>query len=223
MIAAGPVRIAVVGDCLFDVSVRTHGTPAPGTDTPADVELLPGGQGANVAVRLARRGARVRLVTPMADDDAGSILRSRMHAEHVEVAALVAPRTGYVVALVDDAGERTMLSARTSLPRGVTVRHEVKRQLVGTDWVHLCGQSLTDPAGGGAVAAVAGALPPGVVRSADAGSPGADADTIQVLRDRVAASRVALLFCGRDVARAILGTTGRTAERAADGDTTASM
>ncbi|MFN2484403.1 MAG: carbohydrate kinase family protein [Candidatus Limnocylindria bacterium] len=212
MIAGGPMRVAVIGDCLFDVSARPLGPLAPGADAPADIDLLPGGHAANVAVRLARRGVRVRLITPLADDDAAALLRRRMQAEGVELAPMPAPRTGFVLALLDDAGERTMLSSRTPLPRGVTVRHALKRQLVGVDWVHVAGQALADATGGAAVTAVTGALSPGVVRSVDAGSLPPDADAVARFRERLAASRAALLFCGRDAASSMLGAAAKPDE-----------
>lgn len=203
--AGGPIRMAVVGDCLFDVSVRALGALSVGADAPAEIELLPGGQGANVAVRIARRGGRVRLLAPLADDGAGALLRDRLAREGVEVVPLPAARTGMVVALVDEAGERTMLSSRAPLPRGVTVRHELQRQLTGIDWVHLCGQVLCDLEGGDAVAAVAASLPPGVTRSADAGSLPADAAGLKRYRERLARSGSVLLFAGRAEAAALVG------------------
>ena len=147
VLSGGPMRVAVIGDCVFDVSVRALAQPATGADAPAEIELLPGGQAANMAVRLARRGTRVRLLAPMADDAAGTLLRQRLGDEGVDLAPLPAPRTGLVLALLDPVGERTMYSARTPLPRGVTVRHELQRQLTGVDWVHVCGQALADSRG----------------------------------------------------------------------------
>ena len=57
------MHFAVVGDCLLDVTVASSGPIVRGGDEPARIELGPGGQAANVAVRLARGGASVRLIT----------------------------------------------------------------------------------------------------------------------------------------------------------------
>ena len=201
------MRVAVVGDCLFDVSARPLGTPPGGGDVPADIELLPGGQGANIAVRLARRGLRVRLIAPVADDAAGALLRRQMRDEAVELTALPAARTGFVLALVDASGERTMYSDRAPLPRSVTVRHELQRQLTGVDWVHLAGQALVDDDGGQAVAAAAASLAPGVRRSADTGSLPSDEAGRTRFRERLATSRTSLLFAGHDAAVTLVGRT----------------
>jgi len=55
--------ITVIGDSTLDVTVRPAEAPRAGGDVPASISLAPGGQGANVAVRLARAGIDVRLAT----------------------------------------------------------------------------------------------------------------------------------------------------------------
>lgn len=203
------MRIGVVGDCLFDVSVRASLPLEPGSDTPADVELVPGGQAANVAVRAARRGAAVRLITPLANDAAGRLLQRELAGEGVDVVALPAERTGLVVAVVDRSGERTMLSSRTPFPRGVTARHELARQLASCDWVHASGYALLDPHGGEAVAGAIGALPARIRRSADAASlPAADGSGARQLHERLASMRADLVFAGRREAALLLDRPG---------------
>ena len=199
-----PMRIAVVGDCNLDVSVRPSAAVSPGADVPADVELLPGGQGANVAVRLARRGRRVRLIAPLAADAAGRVLLDALRVEGVHVASLPADRTGIVVAQLDASGERALLSHRVPFPRGVTARHELIRQLRDATWVHVSGYALLDPVGGEAVAAAVGSLPPGVVRSADTDSLSGDGETSHLFGERLGASGVVVLFAGRREADALL-------------------
>ncbi len=134
--------IAVIGDCLLDISVRPSGPIRAGADAPAAIRLSPGGQGANVAVRLARRGARVRLITGLADDAAGRFLREAVEAEGVELAALPVPASGSVVALLDAEGERTMLSDRVSLAVG-----GLAELLTDATWVHVSGYALLDTEG----------------------------------------------------------------------------
>ncbi|HSK93846.1 MAG TPA: PfkB family carbohydrate kinase [Candidatus Angelobacter sp.] len=104
--------ILVIGDALLDVRVVPEEAPRPGGDVPARVNLLPGGQGANVAVRLARRGIEVILVTALADDAAGSVLRRAIEDEGIDLRGLAASGTGTVVVIGDRGGERTMLSQR---------------------------------------------------------------------------------------------------------------
>jgi sugar/nucleoside kinase (ribokinase family) len=74
--------------------------------------MLPGGQGANVAVRLARRGLRVRLVCAVGPDAAGRVLRESLIADGVDLDEVDGPHSGAVVVLRDVSGDRTMLSQR---------------------------------------------------------------------------------------------------------------
>jgi len=96
------MRVTVIGDSTLDVTVRPTQGPRPGGDVPARIGLSPGGQGANVAVRLARDGVTVLLVTAIADDAAGQILTSNLVVDGVILERLPAERSGAVVALLDD-------------------------------------------------------------------------------------------------------------------------
>lgn len=110
----------VLGDALLDVHVAPSEPTRPDGDVPAAVRLGPGGQGANVAVRLARRGVRVRLACALGDDAAGRLVREALEADRVELDVVHADVTGAVVILVGPDGERTMLSHRVPLlPRSV--------------------------------------------------------------------------------------------------------
>ena len=109
------LTVAVIGDALLDVHATSATAVRPGGDIPAEVRLQPGGQGANLAVRLARRGVTVRLTCALGDDLAGAMLRSALAADGVEVRPIAAEATGSVVVLVASTGERTMLSQRIPL------------------------------------------------------------------------------------------------------------
>ena len=107
--------VLVVGDALLDVLAAPSEPMRPGADVPAAVRVAPGGQGANLAVRLARRGVAVELVCAIAEDAAGRLLRESLAADGVRVHPRQAVATGTVIVLVDAAGERTMLSQRVPL------------------------------------------------------------------------------------------------------------
>ncbi len=135
------MRFAVVGDCLLDVTVAPSSAIRPGADAPAHIDLGPGGQAANVAVRLARGGAAVRLVAPFADDISGRLLREAMAAERIELAPLVAERSGTVVALLDGS-ERTMLSQRVPFPPSAA--RAMAGAIADAGWIHCSGYALLD-------------------------------------------------------------------------------
>lgn len=104
--------VVVIGDALLDVRVVPDGPMVPGGDVPARIDLEPGGQGANVAVRLARQGHDVELVAALASDAAGTLLRGALQAEAVRLREVAGEATGCVVVLGESGGERTMLSRR---------------------------------------------------------------------------------------------------------------
>jgi ribokinase len=105
----GPV--VVLGDVMSDISARLTVPPVPASDTPARIEMRPGGGGANVAAWLARLGAPVVLIGCVGDDDAGRTAARSLAASGVTVRLVVDPGpTGAVVLIVGPDGERTMLS-----------------------------------------------------------------------------------------------------------------
>ena len=133
-----PPSVRVIGDALLDVHVTPSAPLEPGSDRAAEVRLEPGGQGANLAVRLARRGVPVRLICALADDTAGAMVRAALGSDGVEVDAREVPMTGVVVALIDADGDRTMLSQRVPLLDGDHQVHEVT-------WTVISGYVLLEP------------------------------------------------------------------------------
>jgi ribokinase len=105
-------RVTVLGDAHLDVRVVPTAAVRPGSDVPAAIELGPGGQGANVAVRLARRGVPVELVAALGADPAGNLVRHALGAEGVTLQEVAVAGTGMAVVLGDLDGERTMYSHR---------------------------------------------------------------------------------------------------------------
>lgn len=186
------VSIVVLGDAALDVTVVPSGSPEPGGDVPATIRLGIGGQAANVAVRLARRGADVSLASAIADDAAGDLLRSRLAAEGVMLRPLPAERTTMVMALLDPDGERSMLSDRVSLGAS-----GVGTALHGANWVHCSGYALADDASGDAVCDALRRRPDGAVLSVAGGSFDADAAHAARIRGRLECAAVDLLILDR--------------------------
>jgi sugar/nucleoside kinase (ribokinase family) len=135
-------RVAVVGDCALDISVAplTSLRVGPGGDVPARIGIGPGGQAANVAVRLARAGVSTRLVVPLAGDAAGQVLTRLLTAEPLELVALPAPRSSVVVARLDGEGERRMESDRASFSTAAAA--SVATAVAGCRWIHVSGYPL---------------------------------------------------------------------------------
>ena len=134
-------RVVVVGDAVLDVVARPTAPTRPGADALAEIRVGAGGQGANLAVRLARgSGLSVELVCGLGDDPAATIVLDALEAEGVMVSPVTVVATGSVVILVDDAGERTMLSQRA--PFGSAARAHLQHD---ADWIVVSGYLLHEP------------------------------------------------------------------------------
>lgn len=136
------LEVAVIGDALLDVALAPVEPMRPGGDVRGTVRVGPGGQGANVAVRLARRGARVRLACGLGADAAGNLVRGALEAEGVRVDSAPVAATGVVAILLDHGGERSMLSQRQPFLADVD-----PGAIVGdADWLVISGYALTEEA-----------------------------------------------------------------------------
>lgn len=193
------MRVTVIGDSTLDVTVRPTAPPRAGGDVAARISLSPGGQGGNVAVRLARAGVEVRLATAIADDAAGRLLSDALEADRVAVVRLAAERSGLVISLLDAAGERAMLSDRVTLDPDAAAA-----ACAGADWVHCSGYPLADDATADALAELLGSLPPTTIVSAGGGSLPDDPLLAGRVRRRLSTAGVRLLIVGRDEASALL-------------------
>ncbi|MGH2391922.1 MAG: carbohydrate kinase family protein [Candidatus Limnocylindria bacterium] len=218
MVNPQPIRFVVVGDVTLDVTVRGPATATPGADRPAHITLAPGGQGANLAVRLARRGAGVDLVTALADDLPGQQMRYALAVDGVTLVPLPAARSGIVVSLVDGAGERAMLSDRVSFDAEALASPAVHAALDSASWIHISGYPLADSRSGGALAGLVASRRAGQVCSVGGGSFAGGNGLLSRLR----LTRPDLVLVDRSEASAILAAGSvagrlRTAEELAAG------
>jgi sugar/nucleoside kinase (ribokinase family) len=203
-------RFAVIGDLSLDIVVAQSGPRRTGSDVPAAIRIGPGGQGANVAVRLARQAAEVKLISPMADDASGRLLRETLLAEGVELRPLPASRTTVVIVLLDEMGDRTMISDRQTMHA-----ESVVAALAGAQWIHCSGYPLLDDRSGDRLAEILGERPGGVHLSVGGGSAPPEPARVSRLRLRLAASRPDLLVLSEDEAESMAGMRHATAVRAA--------
>jgi ribokinase len=107
--------VYVVGSINADLVVRLPALPRPGeTVTGGTFERHGGGKGANQAVAAARRGATVRMVAAVGDDDLGEEAVAALAAEGIDVASVERLRsaaTGVALIAVDEAGENQIAVA----------------------------------------------------------------------------------------------------------------
>jgi ribokinase len=152
------MRLCTLGDLLLDVTVRLADELNPGADARAETRLGAGGQAANVAAWAASLGADVRFVGKRASDEAGRIAAAELAGHGVDVAGpVVEGRTGVVVALVSQDGDRTMVSDRGVAP-------ELLAEELDAAWfqdcehLHLSGYILLREPGASAAAAAVSAV-----------------------------------------------------------------
>ncbi len=130
----------VIGDAVLDITVRPSEPMEAGSDVPAAVAVGVGGQAANVAVRLARRGVAVQLVSALGHDTAGRLVADGLAAEAVRLQRVAVAATGTVVVLIDEAGERTMLSQRSPFASSTDIG-----DLPDAPWTVVSGYVLLEP------------------------------------------------------------------------------
>jgi ribokinase len=104
------MKLVCIGDAMIDVMVRYQGPINFNSDTPSVISIQNGGAAANTAVWAARSGIDTTFVGRVGDDLAGQTFLEDLKKNqvlHGDISTL-GERTGTVVVLVDENGERTM-------------------------------------------------------------------------------------------------------------------
>jgi ribokinase len=105
-------NILVVGSLNTDLVVRAPRFPQPGeTISGEDLQVIPGGKGANQAVAAARHGSHVAMLGRVGKDGFGDFLLENLEANHVD-ARLVQrddASTGTATIIVDANGQNTIV------------------------------------------------------------------------------------------------------------------
>ena len=98
--------IVVLGDIAIDIVSLLQRPLIRGSDAAAEVRVMPGGSGANVAVWLARLGQPVTFIGRIGDDLFGRWLADDLAREGVLPALVVdrQRRTGMIQVLVEPDG-----------------------------------------------------------------------------------------------------------------------
>ncbi|MGW2546449.1 carbohydrate kinase family protein, partial [Kitasatospora sp. NPDC001574] len=161
--------LGVLGDLVEDVVVWVDGPLRHGTDSDAQVFRRRGGSAANVAAFAAGQ-CPTRFLGCVGDDPAGHGLVAELTGHGVDVRVARRGRTGSIVVLIDDAGERTMLPDRgaATLLEGVP-----DAWLDGLTHLHVPAYSFDgEPVGSTAVEALRRVRAAGGTSSLDASSTG---------------------------------------------------
>ena len=101
-------NILVVGSLNADLVVRAPRFPQPGeTISGEDLQVIPGGKGANQAVAAARLGASVSMLGRVGKDNFGDFLLDNLKSNHVDTALIQRDdtSTGTATIIVDSNGQ----------------------------------------------------------------------------------------------------------------------
>src|SRR5512138_2421971 len=104
--------IIVVGSLNTDLVVRTPRFPQPGeTISGQDLQVIPGGKGANQAVAAARHGAQVSMLGRVGKDNFGDFLLDNLKQNHVDVQSIQRDdaSTGTAIIVVDSNGQNSIV------------------------------------------------------------------------------------------------------------------
>lgn len=108
-----PGVLVTVGDLVEDVIVWSGGPVRYATDNPSVIRRSRGGSAANVAA-FASASVPARFIGCVGDDPVAGLLTTELAGHGVDVRVQRRGRTGTIVVLVDDKGERTMYPDRAS-------------------------------------------------------------------------------------------------------------
>lgn len=104
--------ILVIGSLNADLVVRAPHFPKPGeTISGEDLQIIPGGKGANQAVAAARQGASVAMVGRVGKDSFGPFLVDSLKSNQVNITNVFADEsaTGTAIIIVDEAGQNSIV------------------------------------------------------------------------------------------------------------------
>lgn len=105
-------RILVVGSLNADLVVRAPRFPQPGeTISGEDLQVIPGGKGANQAVAAARLGAEVSMLGRVGRDNFGDFLIQNLQSNHVDTQLVQREdaSTGTAIIVVDANGQNSIV------------------------------------------------------------------------------------------------------------------
>jgi ribokinase len=104
--------IVVIGSLNADLVVKSPRFPQPGeTISGEDLQIIPGGKGANQAVAVARQGVSVSMVGRVGNDSFGPFLVDNLKVNQVDTSHVLEtdPATGTAIIIVDSNGQNSIV------------------------------------------------------------------------------------------------------------------
>jgi sugar/nucleoside kinase (ribokinase family) len=169
-------RLLFAGEAIVDLLMAVPSLPERGGDLLATSSGIAVGGGYNVMVAAARQGLPVRYAGGHGTGPWGDLVRAALTRENIEILRPPDPRadTGFDVALVEPAGERTFVTSlgAESLPAPDGAWDAI--EAAPGDGVYVSGYGLAAPASGPGLSAWAAQLPAAVILFVDPGPLVAD-------------------------------------------------
>ncbi len=157
--------VAALGDLIDDVVVELSEPLRPATDTASIIRRTRGGSAANTAAAVVVAGGSGRFIGNVGSDWAGDALLSQLTSVGVDLAVSRSGRVGTVVAVIDEQGERTLLTDRAAAASLVTMPNGWDNHLGA---LHVPAYALTaEPLAGVAKTALCEAASRSVLTSVD--------------------------------------------------------
>lgn len=104
--------ILVIGSLNADLVVRAPRFPQPGeTISGEDLQIIPGGKGANQAVAAAKQGEKVAMLGRVGKDSFGPLLINSLKSNHVDTSFVIEDdsATGTAIIVVDSNGQNSIV------------------------------------------------------------------------------------------------------------------
>ncbi|MBL8099280.1 MAG: ribokinase [Anaerolineales bacterium] len=104
--------ILVIGSLNADLVVKSPRFPKPGeTISGEDLQIIPGGKGANQAVAVARQGVSVSMVGRVGNDSFASFLTDNLKKNNVDTSHVLETdsATGTAIIVVDSSGQNSIV------------------------------------------------------------------------------------------------------------------
>jgi sugar/nucleoside kinase (ribokinase family) len=133
--------IVIIGDALMDNLMFIDRLPGPGEDVKVNrYEKNTGGSAANTAAALAAFDLLVCLVSAVGDDEDGRTFVKNLESKGVDTSLIKRQgQTGFTVTLVDDGGERTMLSSRGASASVPELTERLQHKIRSADMLFISG------------------------------------------------------------------------------------
>jgi ribokinase len=139
--------VLVIGDALIDNQYFVQTVPKKGQDEKiVDYSKSMGGSASNAAIALSRCGVQTYFCGSVGKDTDGQAFIDNFEKNNVDTSLIQQKgKTGFTVTMIDDSGERTMLSYRDASSKEMQVTSALALRIKKVSVVLISGYMLLEP------------------------------------------------------------------------------